>query len=52
LYCGYCWPQLRVDVGLSKGCGNGEVQVLEITEDGNKVCAMAAQWLLVGGSRL
>ncbi|KAF6258233.1 Metallo-dependent phosphatase-like protein [Scenedesmus sp. NREL 46B-D3] len=28
---------LRVDVGLSAGCGNGEVQVLEITQDGHHI---------------
>lgn len=28
---------LRVDVGLSKGCGNGAVQVLEILSDGQQV---------------
>jgi len=28
---------LRVDVGLSKGCGNGDVQVLEILADGQQI---------------
>ncbi|KAL6751357.1 Metallo-dependent phosphatase-like protein [Haematococcus lacustris] len=28
---------LRVDVGMSKGCGNSEVEVLELTKDGLQV---------------
>jgi hypothetical protein len=28
---------LRVDVGMSKGCGDGEVEVLEIRKDGAQV---------------
>lgn len=43
---------LRVDVGLSKGCGNGEVQVLEILADGQQVVRLsetkAPQALLTG----
>ena len=27
----------RVDVGMSKGCIDGEVQVLEILDDGKKI---------------
>lgn len=32
---------MRVDVGLSKGCGNGEVQVLEILADGQQVVRLS-----------
>jgi hypothetical protein len=30
-----------VDVGLSKGCGNGEVQVLEILADGQQIVRLS-----------
>ncbi len=30
---------LRVDVGMSKGCGNGDVEALEILQDGKQVSA-------------
>jgi hypothetical protein len=30
---------IRVDVGMSRGCGNGNVEVLEILGDGKEVGA-------------
>ena len=30
---------IRIDVGMSRGCGNGSVEVLEIRDDGKEVCS-------------